>query len=226
MDDHGENRIRAVRGTSIMAMLVGIPALVAALLIAWGMTASASPGAVVTDSQYGFSFNLPTNWKQVPLDGTDVTALLNAVTHDDPSLANALNGEVTSAVSKGIKVFGVGPVAGGTVPNANVVVTSSAGAPSGRTFAEEAVAEAKIELTQIGAVHLQSTIVKNRLGTCAQISYQLNLKSTHQFGDQFYVRHGSTLDIVTVTTSDPASSRSNAHVIVNSWRWQPVQTAA
>ena len=59
---------------------------------------------------------------------------LNSASHDDPTLANALSSEVTSGAAKGMKVFAVGPRAGSTVPNVNVIVTSSAGAPTGRAF--------------------------------------------------------------------------------------------
>ena len=191
----------------------------AALLASGEMSASASSGVVIREPQYGFSFNLPAKWKQVPLDGSDVTALLNAATHDDPSLANALDSEVTSAASKGIKVFAIGPVAGSTVPNVNVVVTSSAGAPTGRAFAQAAIAEAKIEFTQVGASHLTTSIIENRLGTSAQATYELTIKSTVEYGHQFYVQHGAHVVVVTITTSNPTSSQSNAQFIVDSWRW-------
>ncbi len=203
------------------SLQVGVSATLVALLLILGATsADASSGVVVKEPQYGFSFTLPSNWKQVPLNGSDVTALLNAETHDDPTLANALDSEVTSGASKGMKVFAIGPVVGLTVPNVNVIVTSSAGAPTGRLFAQEAVAEAKIELTQVGASHLKTSIVTNRLGTSAQATYQLNLPNTGpQFGEQFYVQHKSYVEIVTVTTSNPTSTQSNARLIVNSWRW-------
>jgi hypothetical protein len=199
--------------------LAGASALVAALLVLGETSAGASSGPVVKQPQYGFSFTLPANWKQVPLDGTDVTALLNTATHDDPALANALDSQVTSAASKGMKVFAIGPLAGSTVPNVNVIVTSSAGAPTGRAFAQTAIAEAKIEFTQVGASHLTTSIIKNRLGTSAEVAYELTVESTVEFGEQLYVRHGANVEIVTVTTSSPASTRSNARRIVGSWRW-------
>jgi hypothetical protein len=194
--------------------------LVAVLLLMGDTSAGAASGVVIKEPQYGFSFTLPSNWKQVPLNGSDVTALLNAETHDDPTLASALDSEVTSAASKGMKVFAIGPVVGLTVPNANVIVTSSAGAPTGSAFAQEAVAEAKIEMTQVGASHLKTSIVKNRLGTSAQATYELNLQNTGpEFGEQFYVQHKSYVEIVTVTTSNLTSTQSNARLIVDSWRW-------
>ena len=152
-------------------------ALVAVLLVLGDASAGASSGVVIKEPQYGFSLTLPVNWKQVPLNGNDVTALLNAETHDDPALTNALNSEVTSAAAEGMKVFAIGPVAGSTVPNLNVIVTSSAGVPTGSAFAPVAVAEAKIELTQVGASHLKTSIVEDRLGTSARATYELILKN-------------------------------------------------
>ena len=54
---------------------MGASTLVVAMLILWETGAGASSGAMVKEPQYGFSFHLPANWKQVPLDGSDVTAL-------------------------------------------------------------------------------------------------------------------------------------------------------
>ena len=195
-------------------------ALVAVMLVLVAASASASSGVVIKEPRYGFSFTLPVGWKQVPLNGSDVTALLNSAADDDPTLASALNGEVISAASKGIKVFAIGTFVGSTVPNVNVVVESSAGAPTGRAFDQAAIAEAKIEFTQVGASHIKTSIVKNGLGTSAQATYELDLKSTGiEFGEQFYVQHKSNLVVVTVTSSSFASNQSNARLVVDSWRW-------
>ena len=199
--------------------LMGASVLVAAVLLLGEAGAGASSGTVIKEPQYGFSFHLPANWKQVPLDGSDITALLNSASHDDPTLANALSSEVTSGAAKGMKVFAIGPLAGSTVPNVNVIVTSAAGAPSGRAFAQGAVAEAKIEFTQIGASHLKTSTVNNHLGFVAEATYQLNLKSSTEFGAQFYLRHGANVEIVTITTSSHTATGSNAQFILNSWRW-------
>jgi len=200
--------------------------LTSALLMAGSLALEASSawaasGTAVNEPAYGFSFTLPANWKPVPLDGSDVTALLNAATHDDPTLANALSGEVSAAASKGMKVFAVGPFSGTTVANMNIIVTSSAGAPTGSTFASAAVAEAKIGLAELGAHHAKTSTVHNKLGTVAQATYELTLKGTPpQFGIQFYALHKSHIDIISVTTSSLSGSQAAARVIVNSWRWQ------
>jgi hypothetical protein len=195
-------------------------ALVAVMLVLVAASADASSGVVIREPRYGFSFTLPVGWEQVPLNGSDVAALLNSAAHNDPTLAHALNGEVTSAASKGIKVFAIGTFAGSMVPNVNVVVESSAGAPTGRAFDQAAIVEAEIALTQVGASHIKTSIVKNRLGTSAQATYELDLKATGiEYGEQFYVQHKSNLVVVTVTSSSFASSQSNARLVVDSWRW-------
>ncbi len=183
-------------------------------------SAGASSGVVIGEPHDGFSFTLPVSWKQVPLNGSDITALLNAATHDDPALTNALNGQVTSATAGGVEVFAIGPLSGSTVPNVNVIVSSSGGSPTGNAFAPAAIAEAKIEFTQIGASHIKTSLVHNRLGTAAQTNSELNLKNTGpQFGDQFIVHHKPNVEIVTVSTSSLASSQSTARFIVDRWRW-------
>ena len=205
------------------AVRSGLGATLTALIVvlATAPVGAAAQGPVVKETQYGFSFRLPTGWRQVPLDGSDVTALLNIATHNDPSLTNALQGEVTSATSKGIKAFGVGPVEGGVAQNVNVIVTSAAGAPTGREFPPAAIAEAKIGFSQIGATHMRTSIVNDRLGNAAQITYQLNLEGLKEYGEQVYALHKSNIDIVTVTTASAAASQSETRLLVNSWKWTP-----
>ena len=201
-------------------LLVTAAALLMAGLFVLGETgAGAASGAVVSEPNYGFSFTLPVSWKQVPLNGSDVTALLNAAVHNDPTLANALSGEVSSAASKGMKVFAVGPVRGSTVANLNIIVTSSAGAPSGNAFAPAAVAEAKIGLAELRASD-PKTSSSTTGGTVAQATYKLTLKGTPaQFGVQFYVLHRSHIEIISVTTSSRSESQADARAVVDGWRW-------
>jgi hypothetical protein len=194
--------------------------LAAVLLVLAATSAGASSAVTIKNSQYGFSFSVPANWKQVPLNGSDVKALLNAATHDDPSLTNALDSEVISASSKGMKVLAIGPVQGLSSPNVNVIVTSAAGSPSGRAFAPAAIAQAKIEFAQVSATHVKTSIVSNRLGNVARVTYELSTKTSGtEYGAQYYARHKSNLEIVTITTSSQASTQSDSQLIVNSWRW-------
>ena len=195
-------------------------ALVVVTLAALSTVAGASSGIVIREPQYGFSFSLPAGWEQVPLDGSDVTALLNAATHDDPALANALDSQITSEASKGMKVFVIGPVSGSVASNVNVIVNAPGGfIPSGNEFASEAVAEAKIEMAQIGATHIKAIAVKNHLGDVAESTYRISLQGTNEVGEQFFAHHGANLLVVTVTTSSPASAKTIANDVANSWRW-------
>ncbi len=195
-------------------------ALLVVTLLSEAAPAYASTKSVIADPDHAFSFTLPANWKQVPLNSGDVTSLLNAATHDDPALTNALNGEVRSAAAKGLRVFALGPVNGSSVPNVNVIVTSSAGAPPGSGFASALAAEAKIELTEADATHIKTTTVHDRLGSTAQATYELDLPHVAtQYGEQLYALHQSHIEIVTVTTSNVVSTKSIAHAVATTWRW-------
>ena len=194
-------------------------AFLAFVLVVGASSAAFSAGSVVKEPQYGFSFALPAGWQEVPLDGSDVTALLNIATHNDPSLTKALGNEVSSAPSKGMKVFAIGPASDSSAPNVNVIVVLLRELQPGGIFAPAAIAEAKIEFAQLGASHIKSSIVNNRLGRSAQVTYELNLNGIHEFGDQFYALHTSHVDIVTLTTGSFTNSEVDARIVVNSWRW-------
>ncbi len=194
--------------------------MLAGLLVALSAAgAGASSGTVIKEPHDGFSFSIPNNWKQIPLDSGDVIALLKQATHDDPSLANALGNELTSAGAKGIKVFAIGPVKGSSAPTVNVIVSSSAGAPTGKDFAPAAVAQAKIELTQVGASGVKAAIANNHLGRTAEATYVLHLKNQQEYGEQFYALHGAHVDIVTITSGSAAGTKSDARFVANSWHW-------
>ena len=201
--------------------LLGLSTLVVAVTLAEGaVDASADSRIQIKEPQYGFSFALPANWKQVPLDGSDIANLLNTATHDDPALANGLSAEVKAGASKGMKVFAIGPVIGSSIPNVNVIVASSAGEPTGHAFAQSSVTEAKIEFAEIGAQQIKTSIVQTRLGAAAEVTYVLNIKnSAPQSGAQLYLEHKSHIDIVTATTAKAADSRSNLQFVLESWRW-------
>jgi hypothetical protein len=216
----GTNQVED-KGWGRLGMAAASVALVVVTLAALSPVAAASSGTAVREPQYGFSFSLPSAWKLVPLDGSDITALLNAATHNDPSLASALDSQITSEASKGMKVFAIGPVSGSVAPNVNVIVSAPGGdIPTGNEFAREAVAEAKIEMSQLGAGHPKAFVVKNRLGDVAEATYTLSLRGTHEAGEQLFAHHGANLDIVTVTTSTSASTKAIANHVVNSWHWE------
>jgi len=202
--------------------ILGLSTLViAAILAEAGVSAGADSRIQIREPQYGFSFALPANWKQVPLDGSDITDLLNTATHDDPTLANGLSTEVKAGAAKGMKVFAIGPIVGSSVPNVNVIVASSAGEPTGHAFAQSSVTEAKIEFAEIGAQQIKASIVHTRLGLVAEVTYMLNIKnSAPLFGSQLYLLHTSHVDIVTATTPKASESRSDLQLVIESWQWK------
>jgi hypothetical protein len=193
---------------------VTVLGLAAPLLVATGAGAA---GPQVKEPKYGFTFTLPTNWRPVPLNGSDIKSLLNSATHDDPAMASALSAQVKSAVEQGVKVFAIGPETDGSVPNVSIVSSSASGAPSGSAFASAALAQAKISLTQVGATHIQAAVVKNRMGDSGELVYQLS--ATVQ-GAQLYVRHKARVVVMTVTTTSSLSSQTTARAIVQSWTWK------
>jgi hypothetical protein len=220
-DELWENGMRLYKsGRSVT--LVGLSSVLAAFAVtAWAANAGADTQLQIKESHYGFSFALPASWKLVPLNGSDVTNLLNTATHDDPSLANGLSSQVKAGASKGMKVFAIGPLVGSTIPNVNVIVASSAGGPTGRAFAQSSATQAKIEMAELGVQQIKTSVVQTRLGAVAEAAYTLNLKNTApQFGVQLYLEHASRIDIVTVTTSNAENTQSNLLTVISSWRWK------
>jgi hypothetical protein len=168
----------------------------------------------------GFSLLLPSGWNSVPLNGSDVTQLLNAATANDPSLTSALSAEVKQAASHHIKVFALGPARGSSVTDLNVVVEPAAGLPSGKAFATAAVPEAKQALAQIGASHLVATVARTPLGTAALVTYQLPLKSVGSVvGLQVYVLRASHLYIIAFSGPTLGGDRTVARSVERSWHW-------
>jgi hypothetical protein len=220
-DAWGDNRMKRDR-SGRRVTLFGLSSLLAAVILtAWAANAGADSQLQIKDSRYGFSFALPASWKLVPLNGSDITNLLNTATHDDPALANGLSNEVKAGASKGMKVFAIGPVVGTTIPNVNVIVTSSAGGPTGHAFAESSVTQAKIEMAELGVQQIKASIIQTRLGAIAEATYTLNLKtSAPQFGAQLYLEHKSHVDIVTVTAPNTADTQSNLRFVISNWRWK------
>lgn len=189
-----------------------------ALVVVVSDSAAAS-GPAVKEPKYGFSLTLPPKWTTIPINGSDITSLLNSATHDDPSLANVLSTEVKAATAQGIKVFAVGPLAGTSMPNVNIAAESSSGEPSGKAFAPAAAVQAKISLTEAGAKAVKTSVIHDRLGTAARVLYALPLKTGTVYGVQFYAEHTSHIAIMTVTTSSASTSLATADTIEASWRW-------
>jgi len=189
------------------------------------MASSAPAGAAtVSEAQYGFTFSLPSNWTQIPLNAKDIGAIIGAAAKGDPALENVLDQQAVAATKKGLKVFAVGPISGGFFPNLNVGVTSAMGAPTGSAFVSLMMAEVKITLTEAGATHVDAAPAHLPLGPAVQAGYQLKLSVTAHpvlvHGLQFYVEHGSRLYVITFSGTTPAEYQPAAHEVVTSWHWQ------
>jgi hypothetical protein len=197
---------------AISVLGVSVPLLVT--------TSAGAAGPQVKEPKYGFTLNLPTKWKPVPLNGSDIKSLLKSATKNDPSLTSALSAQVKSAVEQGVKLFAIGPESNGSVPNVSILDGSATGSPKGSAFPPAAVAQAKISLTQVSATHIKAAVVKNNMGDTAEIVYQLPLKTGTVAGAQLYVEHGSRVVVMTVTTTNVADSTAAARTMVKSWKWK------
>jgi hypothetical protein len=208
-------------------VLVFLVALGTTSVVWAGPTAAATKSVpalnTVDESQYGFSFSLPSKWKAIPLSGTDAAALLNAATSIDPALANVLDSQLIQAVKQGLKVYAVGPVSGTSFPNLNIGIESSSGSPTGQAFLSAMDAEVKIALTEAGVQDLKTSDVRLPMGNALQVTYGLPLKTTRSVidvGVQLYLEHGPNLYVVTFSSPSMSVDQAVSRVIENSWRWK------
>jgi hypothetical protein len=195
----------------------------AALGMSTALTVPAG-AATVKEAQYGFSFSLPPKWTQIPLDSSDIGAIIGQATKSDPSLKNVLDQQALQASKKGLKVFAVGPVSNGFFPNLNIGVTSTTTAPTGSAFISLMSAEVKITLAEAGATQVTVGSPHLPMGQVVQVSYEVQLKmggravSVH--GLQFYAEHGAHLYVITISGTTLAEDKSTAHVVETTWHWQ------
>jgi hypothetical protein len=183
-------------------------------------TAFAS-GPQVKDAKYGFSFSLPAQWVQVPLNGSDIKGLLAQATKNDPTLENAITLQVKNAAAQGIKVFAIGPASGAFSPNLNLAVGSSKGAPTGKAFFDAIDAQEKLQLVQSGLVHVTSKVVKLHLGKVLEVTYGLpkSLASVPAWGTQIVIEHKKHIDFLTITSLTVATNSSTLGIVAQSWKW-------
>lgn len=176
----------------------------------------------VNESKYGFSFSMPSNWVQVPLNGSDISGLIARATKDDPSLDNALSSQIKKAAAQGIKFFAIGPVQGRVSPNLNIIVTSSSTGLTGKAYFQAADAQVKIELTQAGVEDLKTSVLRLHMGKALQVSYSIPTRAfgVTEHGVQLYVTHKSQLYILTFTSSALKNARAMAHEVEDSWHWK------
>jgi len=209
-------------------MLLGCLVALGTTSVVWaGPTAAVTKGDPVSNTvnepQYGFSFSLPANWKEIPLTDTDTGALLSAAKSADPGLANVLDSQLIQAVKQGLKVYAVGPVSGNFIPNLNIGIESSFGAPTGQEFLSEMDAEVKILLAEAGVQDVKTSDTRLPMGNALRVTYKLPLKTTStviDVGVQLYLEHGPHIYVITFSSRTMALDRSVAQVVENSWSWK------
>ena len=192
-----------------------------ALALVLGTQCAASATTKVSEAKLGFSFSLPDHWQPIPLNGSDITGLLDVATRADPSLKSTLSSEIKHAVQQGVKFFAVGPVTRQSLPNVNIIGESSAGVPTGEAFFGQG-AEIKLQMTSSGFKNVKTRDVTLGFGKVIQASYSIASALTARtvYGVQYYVLHKSHLFIVTTTAPSGAYAASVAHQIGTSWRWR------
>jgi hypothetical protein len=209
-------------------MLLGFVVALGTTSLAWvgptdATTKSVPAANTVNESQYGFSFSLPSNWQAIPLSGTDAAALLNAGKSIDPSLANVLDSQLIQAARQGLKVYAVGPASGTSFPNLNIGIESSSGSPTGQAFLSAIDAEVKIGLTEAGVQDIKTSDVRLQLGNALQVTYRLPLKTTGnvtEVGVQLYLEHGPRLYVITFSSSTMSLDQAVSRFVEDSWRWK------
>jgi hypothetical protein len=74
-------------------------------------------------------------------------------------------------------------------------------------------------LTNVGATKIKAAVVKDQMGTTAEVLYELPLATGTSEGAQIYVLHKSHVVIMTVTTASSAQSQVTARSLVKGWKW-------
>ena len=203
----------------IRRMMV-ITCVVGATVVTEALPSGAS-GRVVIDKQDGLTFSLPAKWSQVPLNGNDFLYFLNQAAIHNPALKSAITTEVKQMAKQGAKIFAVGPYQQNFLSNINVIVVSSAGAPTGQAFFTAAQAQLKVQLTSAGFKDLKFKVASFPFGKALEGTYRLGLtgqaKTVH--GLQLYILHKSRIAIVTFTSLSPTTDLSVATTVGRSWHW-------
>lgn len=185
--------------------------------------------ASLTSTQYGFSFPLPPKWTAIPLDKTDLKAILQKATQADPKLKGLLDQQVLAAAKQGIKYYAVGPAKGQFYPNLNIQVLPAAGVPTGPALTSEVSSYAKSSLDKAGATHVHTTSAHTGAGETAQVTYQIKVnRGTGEItihGLQSYLVHGSHLFVITFTSTNAAGVTNAAHTVESSWHWTAAQAS-
>jgi hypothetical protein len=175
----------------------------------------------VTDAKYGLSFNLPDQWQEIPLTGSDITGLLDLVTKADPSMKSSLTKEVKQAAKTGIKIFALGPISDDFASNLNVIVEPLAGGPSTAGYFDQLGLEAKLNLAGAGMKKIVTSKVHWSQGEILQAKYTLHLSTSKVSvqGIQDYVWHKGNIFIVTFSSSKLSTDKAVAKIVSRSWHW-------
>ncbi len=132
----------------------------------------------VNESKYGFSFDVPDSWKQIPLNGSDVSGLLDQAVMADSGLKTSLTKEVRSAAKNGIKFFAIGPVVDNLATDVNIIVTSSAGHPDNSSYLGIADSQIEVNLTEAGGKGFKTSVIHIPFGKELEVSGNLPVSLT------------------------------------------------
>ena len=198
-----------------------IVAIASVALVAGAVVPAAAAGSKITDTNYGFPFSVPRHWQEIPLNGNDVTGLLDLLTKTDPRLKAGLGTKVAKAAKQGVKLLVVGPVLHYYNPTVNVIVVSPAGPPSRTTYFNELGISVKLELTSAGFKNVKTTNVTLPIGKEIEATYTLTTKPSPQKdqGVQLYIRHKTHFFIVSCTSSSTSDATSIAQQVGRNWHW-------
>ena len=209
-----------MRGKRIVRRSLGTLVCGASLAGA-ALVATAPPGAAagsrVTDAPDGFSLILPGRWHEVALSGSDIGALLGNAAKDDKAIDQAAVQQALNEEKKGLKFFAFSSTPednGNFFPNMNV------GIYQGSAPASLLDAQAKIELTQIGAHAIRVTQVSYPSGRAVEATYTIALNpTTTLYGTQVYTEHAGSVYIATFTAGEKAVEARAAATVMPSWRF-------
>jgi hypothetical protein len=205
---------------SARARTLAVICIVAGSLLASTSSWGASD-LVVKDQKDGFDFSLPSQWKQVPLSGSDIGYFLKEASKGNANLKKTMTSQVEAAIKAGIRTFAIGPIADNFLSNISVIVQSGKGAPTGNAFYTSAQAQLQVALVADGFADLKLKVIHLPLGEALQATYELSNKSLNATTDglQLYILHKSHVFIVTISTHSHSLDRSLLRSVGNSWKW-------
>lgn len=178
-------------------------------------------GARIRESKYGFSFTVPANWTQVPLNGAKVNTILNKALKADPALKASFVKEVEEAPTNKTVFLAIGSVLDDFATNVNIIVTSSAGYPDNNSYFAIADSQIKGDLAGGGFEGITVSVVHLPFGEELEATYSAHLATSdsYVYGLQLYIKHKSHIEIVTFTSSSQSVDVAATEAMVKSWQW-------